>query len=169
MRTSLTPLPLFMSLIATAAVMFVIPPRGWAQDTTRVAERRAALRVIEIGKRLRIEAPSGRRLEGVLAATRPDGLVVGQDAQTIQLDLGEIDRLWVRGRSTKQGALIGGITGAVAGIGYGLLVGEGICNNEDCNADTAAVVGAAGLLGAASGALAGAAIGALIPRWHRRL
>ncbi len=94
--------------------------------------------------------------------------MVAGDLGLAQLSSSDIDKLWVRGRATKTGAIIGGIVGLLAGVGYGLLLGEVICNNEDCNADTGTVVAALGLGGALAGAGGGALIGAAIPKWHLR-
>jgi hypothetical protein len=104
----------------------------------------------------------------VFSAARSDSLVLAGDAGLSRIDHLEIDRLWVRGRATKQGAIIGGITGLLAGIGMGLFIGEVICNNEDCNADTGAAVVALGVGGGLLGAGGGALIGSTIAKWHLR-
>jgi hypothetical protein len=140
-----------------------------AQDSAGVSvERRAVIRALHVGQRLRIEQPGGARLEGVFSSVTRDSLVVAGDVGLAQLSDSDIDKLWVRGRATKTGAIIGGIVGLLAGVGYGLLLGEVICNNEDCNADTGVVVAVLGLGGAAVGAGGGAVIGAAIPKWHLR-
>jgi len=157
--------------VGLALVVVLLVPGSWvaAQDSTATpAGRQAVIRALHVGQRLRIEQPGGARLEGAFSAASGDGLVLAGDLRPAQLSGSDIDKLWVRGRATKTGAIVGGIVGLLAGVGYGLLVGEVICNNEDCNADTGAVVAAVGLGGALVGAGGGALIGAAIPRWHLR-
>lgn len=156
--------------IGLTAALLVNPSfRLAAQDSMVVsAERRAVIRSLHVGQRLRIERPRGTRLEGMLSAAMTDSLVIAGDEGFARVDLAEIDRLWVRGRATKQGAIIGGITGVVAGVGLGLFIGEVICNNEDCDGDTGRAVALLGLGGAALGAGGGALIGATIAKWHLR-
>lgn len=162
--------PVAWSGVALFAGLFLSPSTSLAaQDSAGVSvERRAVIRALHVGQRLRIERPGGARLEGAFSAASGDSLVMAGDLGLAQLSDSDIDKLWVRGRATKTGAIIGGIVGLLAGVGYGLLVGEVICNNEDCNADTGAVVAAVGLGGALVGAGGGALIGAAIPKWHLR-
>jgi len=81
--------------------------------------------------------------------------------------LASVDSIWVRGRATKSGAIIGGVAGAVlfgAFVGYAV---NGLCE-VDC--DNSFIEGAlvGGALGLGGGALLGAGVGALIPKWRLR-
>jgi hypothetical protein len=80
----------------------------------------------------------------------------------------DIDSLWVRGRATKTGALLGGLVGAVAGVGAGLFISQVICSTQDCGVDDAAPVLGLGAGGLAGGALVGALIGSAVPKWRLR-
>jgi len=158
--------------VGLVLMVVLLAPGSWvaAQDSTLTpAGRQAVIRALPVGQRIRIERPGGARLEGAFSAASGDSLVMAGDLGLAQLSSSDIDKLWVRGRATKTGAIVGGIVGLLAGVGYGLLVGEVICNNEDCNADTGAAVAVLGLGGAAVGTGGGALIGAAIPKWHLRL
>jgi len=156
-------------IVLTVALLVNPCFRLAAQDSTVAsAERRAAIRALHVGQRLRIERPGGIRLEGVFSAAPPDSLVMADNVGLARIGHSEIDRLWVRGHATKTGAVVGGVTGLVAGLALGIFIGEVICNNEDCDTDTGAAVAALGLGGAAAGTLGGALIGAAIPKWHLR-
>lgn len=79
----------------------------------------------------------------------------------------DIERVWVRGRSTGRGALIGGIGGLVGGAIFGAVVGQLACEPHDGgNCTPAGVAIFTGLLGAAGGAGVGAVVGSLVPRWR---
>lgn len=153
-----------------ALTLALVVPGSWlaAQDSTVVANRSQEIQALHVGQRLRVERPDGARLEGVFSAATADSLVIEHDAGLARIDHAEIGRLWVRGRATKTGAIVGGITGLVAGIATGLFIGEVICNNEDCNADTGVAVAALGLGGGVVGAGGGALIGSTIGKWHLR-
>jgi hypothetical protein len=126
----------------------------------------AAVRTLEVGQRIRLDVTQLGRLEGFVVQTSESELTVAQGADPTRIGVTQIERLWVRGRATKTGALTGGIVGLVAGLAFGFLVGEVACAETDCsNAEVAAV---AGLLGAAGGTALGASIGLTIPKWHLR-
>lgn len=159
---SLTPtrLPLLLGFLLCPLTM------GMAQvpDTAR-ADRLAAVRSLVIGRPIRLTRVSGDRVEGVLAASG-DTMITLQWGDSVSrvpvVTIAAIDR---RGRSTTRGLLWGGGIGLVAGVAYGLLIGEIACAETDCTrAEVATVVGA---LGAASGAAVGAGVGFAIPRWRR--
>ena len=73
-----------------------------------------------------------------------------------------IDSLWVRGRSTVTGAIVGGLAlGAVAAA-----IVSGACEpGADCSGVEVPAAAAVGLVG---GALVGALIGSTMPRWKLR-
>lgn len=82
------------------------------------------------------------------------------------LDAARVDSLWVRGRATATGALVG--AAVVAPVCFALFarlctsVGEG----QGCS-EWGTVTGVS-LMAGAGGALIGAGIGALVPRWRLR-
>ena len=57
------------------------------------------------------------------------------------------------------------IAGGVLGAGFGILIGEVLCNDEDCEADTVEAALGLGALGAIAGAIPGALIGYLVQGW----
>jgi len=73
-----------------------------------------------------------------------------------------IDSLWVRGRSTATGAIVGGLT--LAAISFAIV--SGTCSpGADCSG---VEVPAAAAVGLGGGALLGALIGSTISRWKLR-
>lgn len=111
---------------------------------------------------VRIQVPDLGRVQGHVGLRTGTQLVLQTGSESRTISLGAVDTLWVRGRRTGTGALIGAILGAGGGALLGALVG-GLCE-YDCDGDY--VVGG-GVFGAAAGGLTGAIIGAAIPRWRR--
>lgn len=73
-----------------------------------------------------------------------------------------IDSLWVRGRSTATGAIVGGLT--LAAVSFAIV--SGACDpGADCSGVEVPAAMAVGLVG---GALLGALIGSTMPRWRLR-
>ncbi len=93
---------------------------------------------------------------------------ITRDTATTAVGLADIEGLWVGGRATKTGAVVGALAGAVIGAPSGLFIGEVVCNDPDCRANTVEVVVVLGLGGGGAGALAGAAVGLAIPTWRQR-
>jgi len=93
----------------------------------------AVLEQIAPDQRLRLEAGTpGLRLEGRYAGTADARLALVTDGGVVHARLGEIDRLWTRGRSTAKGALIGGVGGLVIGATYGALISGVTCAESSC-------------------------------------
>ena len=84
------------------------------------------------------------------------------------IQLPDINRLWVRGRYTKNGAWIGALVGAAFGIWLGMGVADACdIDGEPCfTRPEGATVG--GLMFGAGGAVVGAGIGFAIPTWRLR-
>ena len=111
---------------------------------------------------VRIQVPDLGRVSGRVNALTPNKLTLVTADRDRRVSLAAIDTLWVRGRRTKTGAIIGSIVGLGGGIFLGLLV-DGLCE-YDCGNGAPVTLG---ILGAAAGAGAGALIGAAIPRWRK--
>ena len=90
-----------------------------------------------------------------------------EQARRVPVD--RLEALWVRKRATRKGAKIGAITGGVLGVGFGIIIGEVLCNDEDCEADTVKAALGLGALGAIAGAIPGALIGYLVQSKRRGL
>jgi hypothetical protein len=130
-------------------------------DTQAAAEALARLHPESV---LRIEAHGGRRLQGHFDGLTQTSVRVSFDGSGESVDLDQLTAVWVRGRHTKAGAILGGAAGLGLGLYIGLVV-NALCETDDC--------GSAFLLAPAlfipAGALVGAAIGAAIPNWRRIL
>lgn len=154
------------------SLILVLISWSWAvavgQDSAAVHNnRQAAIQALHLGRRIRVATPAGE-FQGAFTGADAARLWITRDNAVTAVGLADIDGLWVRSRATKTGALVGALAGAVIGAGYGLFIGEVVCNNSDCRANTAEVVVVLGLGGAGAGGLAGTIIGLAIPRWHQR-
>jgi len=128
-------------------------------DTQAAAEAMARLHPESV---LRIEAQGGRRVEGRFDGLSQTSIRLSFDGSGESVDLDELTAVWVRGRHTKTGAIVGG----AAGLGLGLYIGivvNALCETGDC---TNAYFAAPALF-IPAGVLIGAAIGAAIPNWRR--
>ena len=142
---------------------------GQAADTVAgpVTVRSVASR-LQPGRSIRIRTVERRELTGRLHGVDARAIRLvspdAADAAPASVPLDSIDRLWVRGRSWKMGAIVGGIVGAVAGAVVVGSLADFACSetDEQCGLE-GAVLG--GLVFGAGGAAAGAAVGLLIPRW----
>ncbi len=160
-----------MLLLATAAMLVQVGRLGaqtnevsGAQDLGRLE---GVLEQVSPDQRLRFEAGSpGVRLEGRYVGTADARLALVTDGGVVHTRLGEIDRLWTRGRSTAKGAIIGGVAGLVIGATYGALISEVTCAESSCT--TLGLAAAAGGVGAVGGAAVGALLGLAIPSWKLR-
>jgi len=145
---------LFVGITAGSAVA-----QGSRLDTQAASEALARLHPETV---VRIESRDGRRVQGRFDGLSPTSIRVSFDGTGESVDLDRLTAVWVRGRHTKAGAIVGG----VGGLGLGLFVGyvaNALCETDDC--------GRAYLLAPAlfipAGALVGAAVGAAIPNWRR--
>jgi hypothetical protein len=146
-------------------VLAISPYDAWGQDSSRVT----ALRSLKPGQLLRIEGTPLGRVEGRLLGASGTTLTLSRDSTPTEIRLPDIERLWVRGRATGKGALIGAGVGIVAGAAYGLLIGSVACEPVDGGDCTSAQVAAVmGLIGGAGGAAVGAGVGYAIPVWRLR-
>jgi hypothetical protein len=151
------------AVCAVLAGLAILPAaRGYAQEAR--AETVARLKT---GTILRVEMLALGRIDGRLAGTVGDTLVLRNEGSQSRIALPDVQSLWERGRAWKTGAIIGGITG---GTGLAILAGV-VCGGVDRGCDSgerSAAVLVGGAVGLAGGALVGGLIGAAIPKWHRR-
>ena len=111
---------------------------------------------------VRMQVPELGRIQGTVGARMGSEIVLQSEEGGRRINLAAVDTLWVRGRRTKTGAVIG----ALLGLGGGVLLGtlfDALCE-FDCGGDYTLT---GGLIGAAAGGATGAVIGAAIPRWRR--
>lgn len=147
-------------------VMFVLPSQGSAQA---IPTRESSVGALEAGQRVRIRvrAADALSIEGVFLGLEGRDMLLStsraEQAQRVPVD--RLEALWVGKRATGKGALIGAITGGVLGIGFGLFIGEVLCDDPDCRANTLEAAGLVGAFGTGIGAAAGALIGSLLWVW----
>lgn len=135
-----------------------------AFDTSRV---RSVISQLEPDSRLRLEtASSEARLEGRFVRSDSGSVVFRAGVDEVVAPLGDIERLWTRGRAVGQGAWFGAIGGLVIGVVYGVAISEVTCAESSCT--TLGLAAATGGVGAVGGAALGALIGLAIPRWKLR-
>ena len=120
------------------------------------------------GDVLRIHRGEGPTLFGRLEALDADSLLLvsegGPDLSRTWLPLSSLERVEVRGRATRKGAWILGISGAVFGGLTGAVI-HGLCES-DCGtrAEVALTLGAFGGL---AGGILGAIVGAAFPSYRQ--
>jgi len=156
----LTPtLPVLLLILAASPIGVL------AQNT----DRESAVEAVKVGESVRLDVARIGRMEGLFLAANDSMFVLARNGESAQVQLGDIERLWVRGRSTGRGAWIGAAIGLAAGIIIGLDIAGGLCHDDDgtfcSDAKVAAVLGAAF---GAGGAVLGAGIGFAIPTWRLR-
>ncbi len=150
-------------------VLLAQTPEGWRDSSQEAggARLQAVLGRLAPDQRLRIETgDGGATVEGRYLGMEDGSLLLETGARGVRMPSAEIRRLWTRGRSTAQGALVGGGAGLVLGAVYGALISEVTCAESSCT--TLGLVAAAGGLGAATGAALGALVGLAVPRWRLR-
>ena len=122
-----------------------------------------ALGQVKAGDRLKVAVP-GAIWVGTYQRFGAGELLLARDSLVERLALDRVSGLWVRGRATKVGAIVGAFAGAGFGAFLGLVV-AGVCDADCPSQPSAMAVG--GLLGGAAGLGLGAIVGAAIPRWKR--
>jgi hypothetical protein len=111
---------------------------------------------------VRLHVPGMGRFSGNVGFHTATELLLKAEGESRTVSLGAVDTLWVRGRRTKTGAIIGGILGIGGGVFLGALA-EALCE-YDCGGN---YIVAGGLFGGVTGGVTGAIIGTAIPRWKR--
>ena len=155
----------FLAPFVVFLVVAALPLGVLAQDSARAA----VMRSIAPGDSVRLDAMRLGRVEGRFVASNAAILTLASHTIALEIPLDDVERLWVRGRATRKGALIGSIAGVVLGIVWGVAISEIACGPVDGGGCTAAEVAAVtGLLGAAGGAVIGFGIGFAVPTWRLR-
>ena len=150
------------------AMLIALPSHASAQESAD-AGRLAAVRGIDTGDYVRLQLESGPRVEGQLAVDNATSVTVSKDGvPVVEVPIPDIDGLWVRGRATGRGALIGGGVGLAAGVVFGLLIAEDFWALAENDGSTAGLALSTGAIGGVGGALLGGLIGFAIPRWSQR-
>ena len=145
-------------------LMFVLPSEGSAQA---VPTRKSSVEALEAGQRVRVRAADALSIEGVFLGVEGQDMLLSTTGaeQALRVPVDRLEALWVRKRATRKGAFIGAITGGAVGVGFGLFIGEVLCNDADCEANTLGAAALVGAFGAGAGAAGGALIGYLVQGW----
>ena len=119
---------------------------------------------LSAGQRIRVRAADALRVEGVFVAFEGQNMFLSttQAGQAQRVPIDRLQALWVRKRATRKGAVIGGMTGAVLGLGVGAYGREYVLDpGEFDGGDLVAIT----VVGAGLGAVPGALIGNLVRGW----
>jgi len=152
-----------LAVILVTSLGLALPMPATSEPIRKGNDPAAVIAQFKPGARVRIEDTKGRVWEGRYIATT-DGAVVLDDPLA-RIPSASIRQVWVRGRATMSGAVIGGVLlglskAALAAFGTGFQC-------EHCG-DAVHEATARGLaIGAGIGALAGGLVGAAFPTWHR--
>lgn len=155
MRTFFGTIGIVVLLASVGAPLIAQDARSGGLDSSSIV-------MLKPNRFVRIQLPDLGRVQGTVGFLTATEMVLRTEAETRTVSLGAVDTLWVRGRNTKAGAIIGAIVGLGGGIFLGLLA-EGLCE-YDCGGNVAVPVA---LVGMGAGALSGAVVGSAIPRWRR--
>ncbi len=104
-------------LLAVSALI-AVPWHAVAGQNTS-PELAAVAELLQIGQHIRIATVMPGQFEGVLVSRQESELELMVDSRSMQIPLQDVDRLWVRGRATGTGALVGLGVGAVLGAAAG--------------------------------------------------
>ena len=153
-------------------VILLILAASPASVSAQSTDRETAVEAVKAGELVRLDVVRIGRMEGPFLATNDSTFTLTRNGEPAQVQLGDIERLWVRGRSTGKGARIGALVGGVLGIAFGIWVAKtfSICGDYEDEPCVPTLGGAAvgGLVGGAGGGLLGAGIGFAIPTWRLR-
>ncbi len=135
----------------------------------------AALARLTPGAAVRLSAGMPKRVQGTLRSwTWSDStvLIAAAPGTTVtSVAVGAIDTLWVRGRATGTGAVVGAVTvgllGAAAGAASCGLANSVNSLSGQSQQSCAGPVAGGGLLGVGVGLGLGALVGSAFPKWRR--
>lgn len=149
---------IWLLLLAVAAPLPGQAPA--AADSARLA----AIRTLRRGTGVKLVYAGLGTVEGDFVRLTGDSAVLVRGRAWHTVALTGVDSIWARGGHAGEGALYGGVIGAVAvaALFHGLV--KGLCEAPPCHVTRATLIGAVG--GAAIGAGLGAAVGNTVPRWR---
>jgi hypothetical protein len=154
-RMVISVFPLALLLVSLASTLS-------AQESASGGLDSASILLLKPDRFVRIQLPELGRVQGKVGSRVGEALTLKSEEGDRRVRLAAVDTLWVRGRATKLGAIVGGVLGLGSGLLLGAL-GDALCE-YDCGGNYALT---GGLLGAAVGGATGAVIGSAIPRWRR--
>ncbi|MGH7601068.1 MAG: hypothetical protein ACREOI_32320 [bacterium] len=132
-----------------------------------------ALYSLKKGQRIRAEKSDRSVIAGNLRALKDDSLLFSAGSTKVMaVSVSDLQTLWVRTNSAREGGRVGAILGVIPGA----IWGSGLAGlaNIDCESHCVDLTGPrliggaiGGLMGAAGGMASGSIIGAAIPQWQR--
>ncbi len=139
-----------------------------AQDSLEQNKRSEAIAKLKSQSLIRTHTTELGLTEGQFLKYTGDSLFLVSYLEQKSVSVPAIDALWVRGRATKTGAIVGGAIGAVGGglLGIFAVAIGSLESGDDPNYVFGAIGG--GILAGGICGLLGAGIGAAIPKWHFR-
>ena len=152
------------------------PAAAQSLASASVASWQPSLIDVNSGQAVRLGLVHRGRTEGrwvEASSPQPDSMVIAFASPTgveRRVAFTSADTLWVRGRATRRGAIIGGVTGAALMGGLYVLV-KGACapgTDSPCTGWLLEQPVGYILLSAGVGGLLGAGVGAVFHQWHRR-
>ena len=128
----------------------------------------AALEKLDSGATLRVRAQR-QTLRGDYLGMSKQGLALGLESGDQRAILfNDVTDIWREGNYWKRGAIIGGATGTAILTGFGFVLLNVACEQDDgCKSDRPTVVLYSLLLGGGTGALVGGGLGYFAKRWIR--
>jgi hypothetical protein len=144
-----------------------------SQNASPDKPKSAALYSLKKGQRIRLEKSDESVITGKLCALKDDSLLLSSDAANLMaISISDLQSLWVKTNSAREGGRVGAILGAIPGA----IVGSNMAGvaNIDCESHCTDLTGPrliggaiGGLMGAACGMMIGSITGATIPQWQR--
>ena len=149
---------------ALSLLLFVLLPAiASAQDLP--ARRDSAVARLNAGQQIRISAEGMQRFVGRAGVAANDTLDLAQDDAVRRIPILAIDTLWVRGRATRNGVIIGGaMLGSFTAIFAAAWTAS--CETATCTSVPLAALGGF-LMGGTVGATLGGFIGGAVRTWKR--
>jgi hypothetical protein len=152
-----------LAVILVTSLGLARPMPATSEPIRKRNDPAAVIAQVTPGAHVRIEDTKGRVWEGRYIAIT-DGAVV-LDEPLARIPSASIRQVWIRGRATRSGAIIGGVLlglskAALAAFGAGFQC-------EHCQGAVRAASARGFGIGAGIGALTGGLVGAAFPKWHR--
>jgi len=126
----------------------------------------ATVRTLKPGQTVRIRVHGGHRIESRIRSLQGGSLPLQLVGDNGAFDVAAIDSLWVRGRATRTGAVVGAAVVGVASFAFWGALCSGLSDGGGCK--EWGRVTAYSVAGAGVGALIGAGVGASVPKWRLR-
>jgi hypothetical protein len=136
---------------------------SFTADLLAQEPQESVLGTLKPGQIVRVRPRTGDRIESRVLSMQGDSLVLSLGGSSVMLSARTMDSLWIKGRATGLGAIIGAAIAAVGSVVISAAVCESIQEDFPCGESGKAI--AASIAG---GAVLGGAIGSVVPKWRLR-